>query len=171
MYKNRIKKWVYLEALEQISYSGEGYFIWKTPKHGRKVGKRIGSPNSYGYTIIGYTASDGNRYFLRQSYLVWLYHDNDYPEGVIDHINRVKSDDRIENLRELPQKYNLLNSGPRSGKYKGVHYLKELGKFRAAYKHKNKFHTVGYFDTEEEAAIAYNNHVSHLSKYYYLNEV
>ena len=41
--------------------------------------------------------------------LAWLLHHGEWPKGDIDHINRNRSDNRIENLRDVSRSANLLN--------------------------------------------------------------
>jgi len=41
--------------------------------------------------------------------LVWLYHHGYTPEGMMDHINRIRTDNRIENLREVSRSCNMRN--------------------------------------------------------------
>ena len=44
-------------------------------------------------------------------HLVWFFHYGYFPEHQIDHINRNKADNRIENLREVSQICNTRNCG------------------------------------------------------------
>jgi len=73
---------------------------------------------------------------------------------VIDHINRVKTDNRLCNLREASWSQNALNSVRGSGRspFRGVAYLPSkdrwVARFQDAY--------LGCFATEMEAAIAYD---------------
>lgn len=81
----------------------------------------------------------------------------------IDHINRDKLDNRRENLRMCSIKQNLNNLGQRNNKskskYRGVTYKKGLKKPWLAYSGKSSSRGpkyLGYFSTEKEAALAYN---------------
>jgi len=42
--------------------------------------------------------------------LAWTFYYGKEPNGVIDHINRIKTDNRIENLRDTTQQINILNT-------------------------------------------------------------
>ena len=75
---------------------------------------------------------------------------------IVDHINRIKTDNRQENLRIVKPLINCLNRIPKvNGK----------SKFKGVAKQKNKWQVyvnskyVGIFASEKEAAIAYDNHV------------
>jgi hypothetical protein len=67
---------------------------------------------------------------------------------VIDHINGVKTDNRVDNLRIVTQQKNCENR-----RSKGYHKIGK--KWRAQIKVNKKKHHLGYFDTEQEAYAAY----------------
>ena len=75
---------------------------------------------------------------------------------VIDHINGDSLDNRRSNLRLCTHSENIRNSKNsrqiHSGGYRGVSYYKRLNKWRV----KVKQLTVGYFESKELAALAYN---------------
>lgn len=75
--------------------------------------------------------------------LVWAWHHGSWPTRVIDHINRDKTDNRIENLRDVPNWVNLHNRGAnknnRSG-HRGVRFNSKTGKWRVEIRSKNGSH-------------------------------
>lgn len=73
-----------------------------------------------------------------------------------DHINHNKLDNRKSNLRFCTASQNQWNKPSYGGtsKYKGV--SRRRNKWKASIGKNNKSHHIGYFDTEEEAALAYN---------------
>ena len=77
----------------------------------------------------------------------------------VDHINGDGLDNRRSNLRFCTHEQNLGNirqlKTNRSG-YRGVSFFKPTQKWRACINREGKTWTVGYFDTPEEAARAYD---------------
>ncbi len=82
------------------------------------------------------------------------------PDGMeVDHINGNGLDNRRENLRLCTRAQNRMNSVKRIGKsstFKGVYWHKNCRKWRASLKLDGKEIHIGYFNTELEAAEAYD---------------
>lgn len=82
-----------------------GWFYWRIYRCGRAlIGARAGCKNRTGYWRIWH---DGHSYLAHR--LAWLYVHGEWPRSHIDHINRRKRDNRIENLREVSQSINCRN--------------------------------------------------------------
>jgi hypothetical protein len=117
-----------------------------------KVGSEAGSLHSLGYRII---AVDGVMY--RAHRLAWLYVHGQWPDGLLDHANGDRADNRIANLRPATVSQNKANSKLRSDNksgFKGV-YASELGGWRAEIRCDGKLHYLGRFGTPELAHAAY----------------
>lgn len=135
-----------------------GQLQWKhlpelSPRHrGKKAGHMI---RSIGYFGIAYR---------RKIYLVhrviWELFNGPIPSGrKIDHINRIRTDNRIENLRLVDNYANSQNQSKRKGtssKHKGVYFYKRVGKYLARLHHRDKIYYLGYFENEDDAGLAYN---------------
>jgi len=91
---------------ELLDYDTEtGLFRWKTPTNNRiTVGSLAGQNHPKGYTRIGV---DGAKYLAHR--LAWLYVHGVWPINQIDHINRMKTDNRINNLRDVIDGINKRN--------------------------------------------------------------
>lgn len=93
-----------LKAL--LEYEPEtGAFRWKSPTNQRiRRGIATGRVGTKGYLYIGI---DRKSYMAHR--LAWLYVHGHWPLEQIDHINRIKTDNRIANLRDVPDAINKLN--------------------------------------------------------------
>jgi len=87
---------------------------------------------------------------------IWERHNGQIPKDFeIDHINGNGLDNRLENLRlcnKLQNQANRHKVQAHSSKFKGVSRFERDGNWRARVDKK----LIGYFDTEEEAARAYD---------------
>ena len=88
------------EYLKSVLYYDKdtGLFTWKiSNKKGHvKEGKLAGSKDNRGYVKIQINKKDYTAHRL-----AWFYIYGEWPKQVIDHINRIKFDNRIENLRDV----------------------------------------------------------------------
>lgn len=85
---------------------------------------------------------------------------NPFMDEQVDHINGDGLDNRKENLRVCTNTQNQYNSKKRkntSSKYKGVSFYKLSKKWNAKLQYNKKSLNLGYFNSEIEAAKAYNN--------------
>ena len=89
--------------------------------------------------------------------VAWALHHGEWPKDQIDHINGVKTDNRICNLREATNCQNSKNLGlskaNKSGT-KGVSYEKYTDRWKATIRVDGKSISIGRFNSIEEAAQA-----------------
>ncbi len=89
--------------------------------------------------------------------VAWAIYYGAWPEGQIDHINRVKSDNRIANLRVVSAAGNAANRSSSVGKPDneiGV-FPTRLGRFRASISVGGKSKYLGTFENKGDARAAY----------------
>ena len=94
----------------------------------------------------------------RSHRVAWAAHYGKWPEGEIDHINRIASDNRIDNLRDVRPVDNLRNKGDYKNNmsgHKGVTWHKSSGKWMAQIKVNKRNIHLGLFDDAAEAGKAY----------------
>lgn len=117
-----------------------------------KVGDLVGTENQKGYLTV---------YVLQEKILVhriaWAIYYGVWPEISIDHKNRNKKDNSINNLRLATDSQNSANRSSTSKYgYRGVQMLKH-GRYQASIAIKGKTIYLGSFDSKIEAAKSYNN--------------
>lgn len=160
----------YLKSI--LDYNPEtGGFVWKvSPAQCVKAGQVAGSIRRRGYVSIQIS---GKTYLAHR--LVWLYVHGDFPEDQIDHINRIKDDNRLVNLRACTRSENLANQGKNannSSGHKGVCWHRAEKKWRATIGFEGRLVQLGQFSNKEDAARAYNEKASELfGDFACLNEI
>ena len=99
--------------------------------------------------------------YVKLHQLAWFYCYGTWPKTQIDHINGIKHDNRLVNLRVVDTSTNCLNQrGPRTNNkvgYQGVHLIKKTGFYRAKCMVNGVTHHLGVFSTPEEASAAYQS--------------
>lgn len=79
---------------------------------GRPVNKGVNKPvagrDAEGY-LRTWVVYGGKQHNIKAHQLAWALHYGKWPVGIIDHINRNKSDNRIENLRIVNENVNAAN--------------------------------------------------------------
>ena len=125
-----------------------GVFVRRTTRPGAVAGCLR---NDTGYLVMNI---DRRQYYLHR--LAWLYMHDRWPQGVTDHINRVRTDNRIANLREVTRGQNNQNSGLRADNtsgHVGVSWIARVKKWIAQIIVDGKHRHLGYF-TDLDAAVA-----------------
>ena len=94
----------------------------------------------------------------------------------IDHIDRNKQNNHNTNLRWITPSNNTRNRGKfqnKSSRFQGVNYRKCCKKYIARVSINGKEKYFGRFDTEEEAALAWNEGITklNLQEFYTLNVI
>lgn len=137
--------------IELLSYdSVTGTFTWKTSRQKCEKGSVAGTLHALGYRHI---KIDGVRYLEHQ--LAWYYIHGKLPEGEIDHINGIRNDNRIVNLRDVSKSENQRNSGIRKDNTTGVTGVTRDGsRWKAQIRINGKKKNLGRFNTFEEAKSA-----------------
>lgn len=143
------------ELKKILDYNLEtGVFVWKEKISDKIIIGKIAGTNSHGYVAIAI-----NKKKYRAHRLAWLYVYGYFPEQ-IDHINQIKNDNKISNLRIATNSQNQANTKIRKNNktgYKGVSIHKKSNKFVAFIRLNGKTKNLGYFNTAIEASNTYKN--------------
>ena len=144
--EQKIKMINQAELQKMFNYQN-GKLIAKTNSKSRKVGDIVGSLNSNGYLVASVKSK-----IYRIHRLIFMYHYGFMPKQ-IDHINGVRSDNRIENLREATLNQNNQNrrATAQSG-VKGVYWHKQINRWIASICINKKNIHLGSFLHKDDAA-------------------
>jgi len=142
-----------------LDYDPEtGVLTWRHRPCGAKnfnaryAGKEAGCLLPIGYRQL---TIDNERFCAHR--VAWAIHHGRWPENQIDHINGVRNDNRISNLRDVSHQENHRNQAiPKSNKSGviGVHWNKRLRKWRAQIKIGGQQKHLGCFNCVADAAAA-----------------
>lgn len=159
-----LKEYVHYDPITGIFILKKKWQL-KTTRGVKEVGTTLGYPDGKGHIHFSVL---GKKYKAHR--LAWLYIYGEWPSDQVDHINGVKFDNRIGNLRVVNNSQNQSNRRAirSSSGYKGVFFTRKTGKWIAQF---NKVH-LGTFSTPEEAARAYDVYVlEHKGEYAATNEM
>ena len=129
-----------------------GVFRWKTNRYPSRVGQVTGAVKD-GYLQI---YLDGRLY--RAHRLAWLIMTGLWPSDEVDHINRVRGDNRWNNLRAATKSQNAMNTSVRADNrsgFKGVAWDAGRKKWRADIRLPYVRKHLGMFESPELAHKAY----------------
>lgn len=149
------------EYLNSILEYRDGELYWKKDCISGSGRKHIIAGQLAGclHKAKGYRFITIDKKCYREHRIIWImFYDNIPSKMQIDHINRIKNDNRIENLRIVNQSCNNLNKNSSNIKYvknkKGISFLANV-------KHDGK--TISKtFDTKKEADIWVNEKKSEI---------
>lgn len=155
---SNVKSTLTAERLRELFLYNPGTGIFtRRIAHGRhgcyRAGMVAGSADNKGYVVIRI-----DKRIYKAHRLAWLYVHGSWPQHDIDHINRVKSDNRIANLRDAIATLNRLNMvDARKDNKLGVLGVYQRGKmFVAQIQVIGKgVKYLGTYPTKEQASAAY----------------
>ena len=139
---------------ELLHYDPEtGAFTWKDDRKGRvKKGAEAGRIAANGYVRI---TIDIEEYYAHR--LAWICQFGHFPDCQIDHINHVRHDNRIENLRSCTHQENHRNmpiTKRNTSGIVGVGWNKKLSKWQSLIMADGKNIHLGYYQNIGSAKAA-----------------
>ena len=152
----------YQQLVSLLDYSPDtGEFRWRKRSgsgrsnagwNARYVGKVAGSLNQTGYRQIRI----GDRLHCAHK-LAWLWGTGEWPSGELDHINRCRDDNRIDNLRPATRSQNCANTRLYKNNKSGIRGVsKGRSGWEANIRKDGKRYYLGSFRDKDSAASAYN---------------
>ena len=129
-----------------------GVFVWrKGGRKGRRAGTAPTKTRLYRRIMV-----EGVEYL--EHVLAVFYMTGRWPTGEVDHRNRVKIDNRWDNLRDVTPEVNARNKGlyrTNTSGYPGVSFHRRSGRWSAKLKHRGHQRWLGYYPTPTAAHAAY----------------
>ena len=140
--------------LENFNYDPLTGIVTRNKRMGAgPAGGVVGSYHNMGYLRV---------MLFRKSYLlhrvIWFYVHGKWPEQGLDHINGIKTDNRLCNLREADQAQNMANRGPQTNNksgYKGVWWDNTNKRWKSYIHVRKRRICLGTFKNLEDAVEAY----------------
>ncbi|MGZ8158362.1 MAG: HNH endonuclease [Methylobacter sp.] len=123
-----------------------GNVTWIKNYRNKKEGEVVSSISTNGYLRVG---ANKKRFQLHK--VAWFLHYGSWPINEIDHINRVRNDNRICNLRDVAHSINTKNMSNSKG-----YRVLSSGNFEARIIVDGKYISLGTYKTEQEASRAYS---------------
>lgn len=138
---------------DELYYDRDTGIFTRLKDKGRlsKKGDNAGTLGTQGYLII---KIQGKAYKAHR--LAWLYMYGQFPIKNLDHINGIKNDNRIENLRECTQQENCYNRVARTGSKSGIKNVcwhKRTQTWHVVLSFKGKSFFMGQFKDKELAEL------------------
>ena len=147
----------YEEVARLFTYDREsGVLYWRirnrtTTRHKYVAGTYRGAKDGYRQVSIK------GKHYMEHRIIMMLCFGHTPENAEIDHINHIRNDNRLFNLRFVTHGENMRNKSVSSKSTTGVTgvcFYKRLQKYMAQIKVNREFIHLGYFDTLEEAAAA-----------------
>ena len=136
-----------------FDYKSEtGKFYWKVRRAPNALKGQEAGVVSHGYISL---TVHSVKYKAHR--VAWLLTYGNWPEGMLDHINGIRDDNRISNLRLANDSQNSMNRGIRSDNtsgISGIHFHKNLNKWRVQIEVGEKRRHIGVFNSLSEAKAA-----------------
>jgi len=149
--------------IKNLSYDKDTGSITRIVKYKDNLIKDAGS-NKDGYICIRIGGK-----LLRSHRIAWFLHYGEWPNGIIDHIDRDKKNNKIENLRVVSFRENNKNSKRSDNIFRGV--VLKSGTYRSRLTINKKYIPIGSYKCRYQAAMAVicfeNNEIQSSKGIYY----
>jgi len=135
------------DLIKELFEYKDGNLIWRINRGSNKIkGNVAGTPDKDGYKIV---TLNSKKYKAHR--LIWIYHNGDIQQDLqIDHINGIRDDNCISNLRLVTHQENNFNTNA-----KGYYWNKKDNKYTAQIVINGESKYLGQFINKNDALNAY----------------
>ena len=139
----------------KVFRDGRIHTLFKYKDGREKWTDRVFTLSQKGYFRVSIGSKKNKRAHLAHNVITLCYL-GEKPQGYqTDHINSIRTDNRLENLQYITQQQNIHKIKTKDGRNVKGYYLHKNGTYKAQIKVDYKSINLGTYDTEEEARQAY----------------
>jgi hypothetical protein len=150
-----VNDWLTIEELRRkMDYDPDtGKLTWRELRNSKRIGEEAKSLDVGGYVQVSF----GVGKIAKGHRLAWAHYNGEWPDGHIDHINGVRNDNRIANLRVVTNAINCQNKRKALPTSKtGILGVVKVGeRYQANIHYDRKKRYLGTYSTPEEAHEVY----------------
>jgi len=160
------------KKIQEYDYSINELGQVKNDLTGRILKNILGS---HGYYCVVLCKDGKKKHFSIHRLLCKCFKENEYSEELfVDHIDRNRLNNNLNNLRMVNHRENICNQTKkknRSSIFKGVYFNTTKNKWQVAITFNYKQIYIGRYETELEAAKAYNDYIDQNNLQYYSKNI
>ena len=137
-----------------LTWKARPLSMFSTDSQGKRWNSRYAGKLAFTANADGYKLGKVFGASFRAHRVAWAIHHGEWPSGEIDHINRVKSDNRIANLRDVTKSENMRNTQLQKNNtsgHVGVCWCAQSRKWLASIRANSKQVHIGLFDNKADA--------------------
>lgn len=130
--------------------------------------KKYANKEAFTASSLGYHVGAVYRHKMYAHQVAWALYHGEWPDKEIDHINRIKSDNRIANLRLATRAQNKQNLGlyrNNTSGHQGVTWCKDKLKWQASIKCRGRGYYLGRYEEIADAVAAHTSAKRRLHEY------
>jgi hypothetical protein len=149
------------EGIYQVSNLGRV----KSLKFNKEKILKAGDSNGYCTVDLWKNKKRYSKHVHKLVAMAFLDHEPNGYKLVVDHVNNVRTDNRVENLQIItPRKNTSKDRKKGTSKYIGVYWSKHASKWHSQIQINGKRKYLGLFTDEYEAHLSYQNELKNITK-------
>jgi hypothetical protein len=152
------------DGIYQVSNLGDVKSLGNNKTKKEKILKKHIGKDGYFRVKISKNTNNTVKLVHQLVAITFLGHKPDGTRIVVDHINNIKTDNRLENLQLITHRYNLSKDKKnKTSKYTGVCWGKHHKKWLCTIRINGKINYLGSFTNQYDAHITYQNKLKEIT--------